>query len=226
MRAVASLAWQALPAWIWPASHLHDRPARMRASLATGLMSWSFLAGLGLVFAQLTQLQGYRPAAHPLIGWCYAVFDGALAVSVLVAGLGGLPLWLLMLRRARRDRSAPDLAFLLAPVVVPAVYLAAVRVTVRVVGGPGGVSPWWFLAVTMAGFGAAGLCAAGPALALRLLSPAGRPCAWPRGRAASRPRPCWRPAPPSSSRWQACACGPPASPATTTPPCPGSSWPW
>ena len=60
---MASLAWRALPAWIWPAPHLHDRPARMRASLATGLMSWSFLVGLGLVFAQLTQLQGYRPQA-------------------------------------------------------------------------------------------------------------------------------------------------------------------
>jgi hypothetical protein len=172
-RAVASLVWQALPAWIWPAPHLHDRPARMRASLATGLMSWSFLAGLGLVFAQLTQLQGYRPAGHPVIGWCYAVFDAALAVSVLAAGLGGLPLWLLMLRRARRDRSVPDLAFLLAPVVVPAAYLAAVRVTVRFVGGPGGVSPWWFLAVTAAGFGAAGLAAAGPGLALRRLQPRG-----------------------------------------------------
>jgi hypothetical protein len=139
-RAVASLAWRALPAWIWPAPHLHDRPARMRASLATGLMSWSFLVGLGLVFAQLTQLQGYRPAGHPVIGWCYAVFDAALAVSVLAAGLGGLPLWLLMLRRARRDWSLPGLAFLLAPVVVPVAYLAAVSVTVRLVAGPDGVS--------------------------------------------------------------------------------------
>ena len=172
-RAVASLAWRALPAWIWPAPHLHDRPARMRASLATGLMSWSFLVGLGLVFAQLTQLQGYRPAGHPVVGWCYAVFDAALAVSVLAAGLGGLPLWLLMLRRARRDRSLPDLALLLAPVVVPVGYLAAVRVTVQLAGGPHGVSPWWFLAVTLAGFGAAGLAAAGPGLALRRLQPRG-----------------------------------------------------
>ena len=34
--AAASLAWRALPAWIWPPAHLHDRPARMRSSLATG----------------------------------------------------------------------------------------------------------------------------------------------------------------------------------------------
>ena len=171
--AVASLAWRALPAWIWPAPHLHDRPARIRASLATGLMSWSFLAGLGLVFAQLTQLQGYRPAGHPVVGWCYLVFDAALAVSVLAAGLGGLPLWLLMLRRARRDRSVRDLAYLLAPVIAPIAYLAAVRVTVQAVGGSDGVSPWWFLAVTVAGFFAAGLAAAGPGLAMRRLQPRG-----------------------------------------------------
>ena len=71
-RAVASVAWRALPAWIWPPAHLHDRPARMRASLATGLMSWSFLTGLGLVFAQLTQFQGFRPPGHPVIAWSYA----------------------------------------------------------------------------------------------------------------------------------------------------------
>jgi hypothetical protein len=58
LAAVASVAWRALPAWIWPPRHLHDRPARMRSSLATALLSWSMLAGLGLVFAQLTQLQG------------------------------------------------------------------------------------------------------------------------------------------------------------------------
>ena len=61
--ATASLAWHALPAWVCPPRHLHDRPARMRASLATALMSWSMLTGLGLVFAQLTQLQGLAPAA-------------------------------------------------------------------------------------------------------------------------------------------------------------------
>ena len=47
--AAASVAWRALPAWFCPP--LHDRPARMRSSLATALMSWSMLAGLGLVFA-------------------------------------------------------------------------------------------------------------------------------------------------------------------------------
>ena len=30
--AVASVAWRTIPAWIWPLAHLHDRPARVRAS--------------------------------------------------------------------------------------------------------------------------------------------------------------------------------------------------
>ena len=71
-RDVASLAWRALPAWIWPPAHLHDRPARMRASLSTGLLAWSFLTGLGLVFAQLTQFQGFQPGGpsdHQCLTW-------------------------------------------------------------------------------------------------------------------------------------------------------------
>jgi len=174
--AAGGLAVRALPAWFWPSRHLYDRTdpsIRMRASLATVLIAASMLAGLGLVFAQLTQLQGYRPAGHPVIGWCYAVFDAALAFSALAAAGGGLPLWLLMLRRAHRELRPRDSACLLAPVIAPAVYLLALMVTVRSVGGADGVSPWWFLAVTLAGFAAAGMAAAGPGVALRRLRPRG-----------------------------------------------------
>src|SRR5450432_1578761 len=122
--AVTGLAWRALPAWVWPPGHLHDRYARMRASLATVLVAWSLLAGLGLVFAQLTQLQGFRPHGHPVISWSYTVFDVALAASALVAVLGGLPLWLVMLRRARREHSPRDVAYMLLPIAAPAIYLA------------------------------------------------------------------------------------------------------
>jgi hypothetical protein len=174
--AAASLAARAIPAWFWPSRHLYDRAdpsIRMRASLATVLIAASMLAGLGLVFAQLTQLQGYRPPGHPVIGWCYAVFDAALAFSALAAVAGGLPLWLLMLRRAHRERRPRDFACLLAPVIAPAVYLLALMVTVRSIGGADGVSPWWFLAVTLAGFAAAGMATAGPGVALRRLRPRG-----------------------------------------------------
>jgi hypothetical protein len=173
LRDVASLAWRALPAWIWPPAHLHDRPARMRASLSTGLVAWSFLTGLGLVFAQLTQFQGFHPAGHPIINVSYLVFDAALALSIAAAGLGGLPLWLLMLRRAHRERRRRDVACLLLPLVAPAAFLAVLSVTVRLVGGADGVSPWWFLVLTLAGFAAATAAAAGPGLALRRLQPRG-----------------------------------------------------
>jgi hypothetical protein len=173
LRDVASLAWRALPAWIWPPAHLHDRPARMRASLSTGLLAWSFLTGLGLVFAQLTQFQGFHPAGHPIIMVSYLVFDAALALSIAAAGLGGLPLWLLMLRRAYREHRRRDVAYLLLPLIAPAAFLAGLTVTVRLVGGANGVSPWWFLVVTLVGFAAAALAAAGPGLAMRRLQPGG-----------------------------------------------------
>jgi len=167
----ASLAWHALPAWIRPP--LHDRSDRMRASLATALMSWSMLTGLGLVFAQLTQLQGVNAPGHPELRWAYAVFDVTLAISALVAGLGGLPLWLLMLRRARREQRTRDAVYLLLPVIAPVAYLAALIVTIRLVGSANGVSQGWFGVVTLAGFAAAAAAAAGPGLALRRLQPRG-----------------------------------------------------
>ena len=171
--AVASLAWHALPAWFYPPRHLHDRPARMRASLATALMSWSMLTGLGLVFAQLTQLQGLAPAAAPQIRWAYAVFDVSLVTSALIAGLGGLPLWLLTLRRSWREQRTRDTVYLLLPVIAPVTYLAGLIVTARLVGGASGVSQGWFGVITLAGFAAAATAAAGPGLALRRLQPRG-----------------------------------------------------
>jgi len=173
LREVASVAWRALPAWLCPPRHLHDRSARMRSSLGTALLSWSMLAGLGLVFAQLTQLQGLTAPGHPEVSWAYAVFDVALAVSALVAGLGGLPLWLLMLRRARREQRTRDLAYLLLPVAGPVVYVAGLAVTARLAGGPQGVSPAGFAGLALAGFAAAAISAAGPGLALRRLRPRG-----------------------------------------------------
>ena len=173
LAAEVSVAWRAGPAWVWPPRHLHDRPGRMRASLATALMAWSMLTGLGLVFAQLTQLQGFNTPGHPEVRWAYAVFDGSLALSVLVAGVGGLPLWLLMLRRAWREQRPGDVVYLLLPVIAPVAYLIALIVTIRLLGQANGVGPWWFLAVVLAGFAAAATAAAGPGLALRRLQPRG-----------------------------------------------------
>ncbi len=195
LRTIASLAWHAVPAWIWPPRHLYDGPARMRASLATVLAAWTVLAGLAAVFVQLAQaqptLQDLTLARHPVIAWSYWVFDAAAGVSVLAVAVGGLPLWRLMMRRARREHRPRDMAYLLAPVVVPAVYLAATVLTVGLVRQPGTISrllpgpkaisfidlangmigPRWFLVLVVLGFAAGGVSAAGPRLALRSLRP-------------------------------------------------------
>jgi hypothetical protein len=173
LRTVTSLVWQAALAWVWPPRHLHDRPERMRASLITAFVSWTMLAGLGLMFAQLTQFQGARPLAHPEVSWSYSIFDAAVAVSVLAGAVGGFPLWLLMMRTALRRHSGRTVAVLLSPAVVPVVYLGAVRVVVTLLHQPGGVGQWWFLAFVIGGFVAACAFAAGPALALRVLQPRG-----------------------------------------------------
>jgi hypothetical protein len=190
-RAAASLAWHAVPAWVLPPRQLHDGPGRMRSSLATTGVAWALLAGLAAVFLQLTQAQrstqGTTLAQHPVVQWSYWAFDGLLVVSVLAVAVGGVPLWLLMLGTARRRA---ELAWLLAPAIAPAVFLAAAfgignlvgRSASRVVPGQsesvtnlanGGVGPWWFLALVVLGFAAAVLSAVGPALALRRLRPGG-----------------------------------------------------
>jgi hypothetical protein len=194
VRAAASLAWHAVPAWVWPSRRLYDRPERMRASLGTVLAAWAVLAGLAAVFVQLAQaqgsLQGLTLARHPVIQWSYWVFDGAVIVSVLAVVAGGLPLWLRMLRDLRGARRRREMACLLAPVAVPAAYLAvsaAIAGLVRHAGtlvvpgqvrsvadlANGMVGPWWFLALVLLGFAAAAVSAAGPGLALRRLRPDG-----------------------------------------------------
>ncbi len=191
--AAASLAWHAAPAWAWPPRHLHDGSGRIRSSLATTGIAWALLAGLGAVFVQLAQAQpssqGPTLAQHPVIQWSYWAFDGCLVISVLAVAVGGVPLWLLMLRIAPRRG---EMAWLLAPAAVPALFLVAAFAIGSLVGrsgsqvvpgrsesvtdlANGGVGPWWFLALVVLGFAAAVLSAAGPALALRRLRPEGPP---------------------------------------------------
>jgi hypothetical protein len=171
--AAASFAWRAIPAWIWPPAHLHDRAGRMRASLATVLVAWSALAGLGLVFDQLTQQQRADPPGHAVIGWSYVIFDVAFVLSGLILAAGALPLWLLMLRRARRQRSVRDTVYLLLPALAPAAFLAGLVILVQFIRHPQGIGSLLFLVLTVAGFAAAGAAAAGPGLALRRLRPRG-----------------------------------------------------
>jgi hypothetical protein len=195
LRTIASLAWQAMLMRIWPPRHLYDPPARMRASLATVLAAWTVLAGLAAVFASFTQTQpsllhSLTGPRHLVIQWSYWVFDAAAGVSLLAVAAGGLPLWLLMLRRACRQRRPREIAWLLAPAVVPAVYLGVASVTLGL-GHHGtaptqppvapatpsfidlanhNVGPWWLMVV---GFAAGLIAAAGPGLALHRLRPRG-----------------------------------------------------
>jgi MFS family permease len=171
--AAASLAVRAVPAWVNPPRHLHDREARMRASVGTVLVAWSALTGAGIVFVQLTQLQGFRAPGHPLVQWCYLVFDAALAVSVLTAAAGGVPLWLQMIRLAGRQRRRRELAWLSLAVAVPALYMAAALIALTVVRDPEASGPWWFIGFAILGFAAAGLASAGPAVAMNRLTPDG-----------------------------------------------------
>jgi hypothetical protein len=194
-RAITSLAWQAMLMRIWPPRHLYDPPARMRVSLAAVAVAWTVLAGLAAVFASFTQTQpslqeNLTGLRHLVIQWSYGVFDAAVGVSLLAVIAGGLPLWFLMLGRARRQRRPREIAWLLAPAVVPVLYLGLATVTLGsgrhgtvavqppyVHAAPSfidladrNVGPWWLMVL---GFVGGLMAAAGPALALHRLRPSG-----------------------------------------------------
>jgi hypothetical protein len=190
-RAIISLAWQAVLMRVWPSRHLYDPPARMRASLSTVAAAWTVLAGLAAVFASFTQAQPWLQQdltgpRHLVIQWSYWVFDAAVGVSLVAVVVGGLPLWLVMLRHACRRRRRREIAWLLAPAVVPVVYLGMARV---ILGpsrpGPSpfahaapsftglannNIGPWWLMVL---GFAAGLMTAAGPGLTLHSLRPRG-----------------------------------------------------
>jgi hypothetical protein len=157
-------------------------------------VAWALLAGLAAVFLQVAQAQGAAQgptlARYPVIQWSYWAFDGCLAASLLAVAAGGVPLWLRLLRAARATRRPRELAWVLAPVVLPAAYLAATAAVAGLVRQPaarvvpwqprsvvdlanGMVGPWWFLALVVCGLAAGVVSAAGPGVALRRLRPDG-----------------------------------------------------
>src|ERR1700733_13794704 len=84
-----------------------DPPGRMRASLTAVLAAWTVLAGLAAVFASFTQAQPWLEQEltgprHLVIQSSYWVFDAAVGASLLAVAVGGLPVWLVMLRQGCR----------------------------------------------------------------------------------------------------------------------------
>ena len=171
----------------------YDPPGRMRASLTTVLATWTVLAGLTAVFASFTQTQPWllrdlSGPRHLVIQWSYWVFDAAAGASLLAIAVGGLPLWLVMLRQARRERRWRETAWLLAPAVMPVAYVGvasavlgpprAAPIQPRLAAAPSSfaglanhyIGPWWLMVL---GFAAGLMAAAGPGLALHSLRPRG-----------------------------------------------------
>ena len=171
--AALGVALRALPMWIWPPRHLYDADARMRGSVASVLAAWSLLTGVAIVFVQLTQLRGFLPPGHPVVGWSYLVFDAAVIISVLGAAGGGLPLWLAMIRRARREQRRRDTGYLVLAVAVPAAYLLVALATLKLVRHPEAAGPWWFIGFTIAGFTVVAVAAGSLITAMRRLRPGG-----------------------------------------------------
>ncbi|HEY2080589.1 MAG TPA: hypothetical protein VGH53_30035 [Streptosporangiaceae bacterium] len=174
------------------AGHRYDLPGRMRASLAAVLAAWTVLAGLTAVFASFTQTQPWLlrdlpGPRHLVIQWSYWVFDAAAGASLLAVAAGGLPLWLVMLRQACRERCWRETAWLLAPAVVPVVYLGVASAVLGPRAAPiqppfapapssftglanHYIGPWWLMVL---GFAAGLMAAAGPGLALHSMRPRG-----------------------------------------------------
>lgn len=173
LRQVLDVLPAAASAWIRPAAHLHDRAARMRASITTTLFAWVALAAGAVVFGQLHD--DPAPGA-PAGGGLRALYVACAAASASVLVLGGMPLAGAVVRASRRRiRTVTALG---VPAVAAAGFLAVAAAVTRLVPHsprPGvGIGTTWFLALAAVGCAAALAAATGPASALRRTPVAGR----------------------------------------------------
>lgn len=176
-RLVADVLGAAALAWMRPARHLHNPTARLRASLAVVLTSWIALAAAALIFGQLYEDESLAPATpgHPVTATLYHLYVFTAHGSVAVLAIATLPLGVRLARDALRRRAYRELTLLSLPVTASvgflAVLVAVSRATRR---GGSGVSPSWFLLLTVVGLLAGALVAAGPTAVLRRQRPEGR----------------------------------------------------
>ncbi|MFD2082446.1 hypothetical protein SAMN05421678_102109 [Actinopolymorpha cephalotaxi] len=173
LRQVLDVLPAAASAWIRPAAHLHDRAARMRASVTMTLFAWVTLTAGTVVFGQLHDDSVPGGAG----GGLRAVYVACAAASTVALVLGGLPLAGAVVRAGRRR--VRTVAALGVPVVAAAGFLAVAVAVTRLVPHsprPGvGIGTTWFLALTAVGAVAALTAASGPAAAFRRTPVTGRP---------------------------------------------------
>jgi hypothetical protein len=175
-RTTASIALGAARAWLCPDRHLLDGPGRMRASVAVALSGWTVLAGLALIFGQVTEglhVAALTPGHGATAAWDRLYLVAAFASVVIAVGCG-LPLWSVMLRTACRQRSRRDLVLLTLPLTIPVAFLAVLLGVTWLVARHAGFGQSLFLVMCVVGLAAGAGGAAGPGIALRRLRPAGR----------------------------------------------------
>lgn len=156
-RQAVDVALAAAAAWVRPAARLHDRAARLRATVGTTLCAWTALAAGAVLFAKIgTDGALYRTG--PAAGW-YDGFAAAACLSALAILAGGLPLAAGLARR--------HAGLLAVPVAAVLVFVGVAAGLARLVAVPGGgIGSRWFLVLAGLGVAAGAACAAGPATAV------------------------------------------------------------
>ncbi|WP_051941016.1 hypothetical protein [Phaeacidiphilus oryzae] len=174
VRQMIDVAAAAVRAWARPSTHLHDRTGRMRATVAVTLCAWTALAAGAVLFAKTSRDGAWYVTGHtdPAAGW-YDVHALASTASALAIAVGWLPPVAAVLRapRCRPGRRRARL-LLLAPLVAVSAFLGAAAVLGLITHGAG-VGRTGFLVLVGLGLLAGAVCAAGPAGALRQVTPSG-----------------------------------------------------
>jgi energy-converting hydrogenase Eha subunit C len=177
VRRVANVVGAAAVAWVRPARHLHNPPARIRASLSVVFGSWTELAAAALLFGQLYEDESLAPATpgHPITAGLYHFYVAAAHVSVGILAVATLPLAVLLLRAAIRRRAYGEIVLLTLPATASLGFLGLlITLSHATRHAGGGLSSCWFLALTALGLVAGAAVAAGPIAVLRRQRPTGR----------------------------------------------------
>lgn len=177
VRQVADVVLAAARAWLCPAPHLHDRAARMRATIAVTLAAWTALATGAVLFAKLSH-DGALYLTDPAHGATARWYDGyvlSAGLSTAAFLLGALPLAVVTLRHAAGASRWRVCGLLAVPGVAILGFLGAAAAVGHLMppAGPRDLSGG-FVALAVLGVLAAGMCAAGPALAVHGARPGGR----------------------------------------------------